>query len=233
MSGRVAVVTGASGAIGSAVARRFATAGYDLALFGRDRARLEATLARCSEAGIRAEALVCDVKDDSSVATACAKVRQTYSAPDALVLCAGTGRYASFLETGIDDWRGMLEVNVLGVVRFIREFLPQLIERRRGHVVVVGSRRGLEPSWESAAYSSSKAALHGMVKSLSQEASRHGVHVCLLSPGGVKGNFRGVAAGEQTTWLEPENVAEAAAFIVANAGHSWVRQLDILPLGRG
>jgi len=233
MSGKVAVITGASGAIGGAVARRFAAAGYDLALFGRDRAPLDRVRARCAEAGVRAEALLCDVTDGGAVAAACAQVRQTFAAPDALVLCAGIGRYAPFLETGIDQWQRMLEVNVLGVVRFVREFLPQLIERRRGHVVVVGSRRGLEPSWESAAYSSSKAALHGLVKSLSQEASRHGVHVCLLSPGGVKGNFRGVAADEQTTWLEPENVAEAALFIVANTGHSWIRQLDILPLGRG
>lgn len=178
---------------------------------------------------MQVETFLCDLTDDRSAADVFAAVA---AAPvDLLVACAGIGRYAPFLETSAEEWAAMLDVNLLGVVRSIRGVLPGMVKRQTGRIVLLGSRRGLEPTATTAAYSSTKAALHGLARSLSQELAPHGVHVCLLCPGGVRTNFRSPAAEKDHRFMEPADVAEAVLFMAASPARAWVRELEVLPPG--
>jgi NADP-dependent 3-hydroxy acid dehydrogenase YdfG len=172
------------------------------------------------------------VTSDADLALTLEKVRASFGRIDVLVPAAGIGRYAPFLELGASEWRDMFSVNVLGVVGTIRAVLPTMIERRSGRIVLIGSRRGLEPTSETSAYSGTKAALHGIARSLALEVAKYNIHVCLLCPGGVRTGFRNTPGEDKDArFLDPETIAETVAFIAATPDGAWVRELDILPLG--
>jgi NAD(P)-dependent dehydrogenase (short-subunit alcohol dehydrogenase family) len=222
---RVAVVTGAASGIGLAVAKRLAQEGHELALIDR-------VPAPSINAGARSESFVCDVTDDTSLASVFDQIRARFGRIDLLVPAAGIGRYAPFLQIGASEWRDMFAVNVMGVVGSIRGAIPAMVAQGSGRIIVIGSRRGLEPTPDTSAYSATKAALHGLARSLALEVAPHGIHVCLLCPGGVRTGFRDTP-GEQKDdrFMDPETIADAVAFMAGTPDGAWVRELDILPLG--
>jgi NADP-dependent 3-hydroxy acid dehydrogenase YdfG len=226
------LITGAASGIGRATARRLATGGRALALLDRSAAALAAVAAECAGGAKAPLVLACDVTDTEAVQDAVDRAAARFGGIESLVLAAGIGRYAPFLETTMEEWSAFLDVNVLGIVRTIRAALPGMVAAGHGRIVILGSRRGQEPGRETAAYSATKAALHGIAGALAQEVGPKGVHVTLLCPGGVRSNFRDIPGEtKDERWLEPDDIAEAVAYMLDQPAKAWIRQLDLLPLG--
>lgn len=188
LEGRVVLITGASSGIGAALAREARALGGSLVLLGRRAARLDALAA---ELGERALAHVGDVTRDGDVAAAVAAGAARFGGVDVLFANAGFGVEGEVRSLSLEDYRRQFETNVFGVIRSVKEALPEL-ERRRGAIGVVGSVNGYVslPSWS--AYCMSKHAVRSFAEAIRLELLPRGVSVTHLAPGFVESEFRQV-----------------------------------------
>ncbi len=231
MSRSTVLITGAAAGIGRAATVRFARDGYRLVAVDIDESEVQNAAAHGRALGADCQAFACDITDESAVAAMYQQVKASFEQVDVLVHCAGVGRYAPFLELALDDWRKMLDVNLLGAVVLARVFLQDMLDRKKGRIILVGSRRGLEPAPGTSAYTASKAALLGFARGLACEVAQSGIQICLLAPGGVKTGFGGVPSSEKDPrYLQPETIADSIAYIAATPPGAWVRELTLLPL---
>jgi short-subunit dehydrogenase len=187
IEGTTALVTGASSGIGAALARDLAAAGASVALVARRAERLRELAATLP--GGRAVVFPCDLRDPEAVAATVAAARARLGPIDLLVSNAGVGRYLPFLETGPEDTAAILETNLLGTLAMARAVLPEMVARRRGHLVVVASIAGRIGSRNHAVYCASKFGLAGFCESLAYELEGSGVGVTLVNPGLVETEF--------------------------------------------
>jgi short-subunit dehydrogenase len=182
------LITGASSGLGAALARHYAGEGCRLSLFGRDRARLEDTAAGCRGRAAAVDLFVCDLRD--SEATARALEAADAQAPvDLLFANAGVGGAGALggpAGEALVQAHAVFETNVLGVINTVVPLLPNLVARRRGHIVLMGSIAGLMGLPQSPAYSASKAAVHTYGEGLRRLLRRSGVSVTVVCPGFVE-----------------------------------------------
>lgn len=186
MEERIALVTGAAGDIGRAVATRLASDGATVVATDLDRASqgLDQTVHACRQAGGRAEAVVLDVTVDAAVAAGVAAVSDRLGVPDVIVTSAGVqGAFVPTHRYPIDDLRTVLEVNVVGTLTVVRACAAALVEAGRpGAIVAVSSMAGVSGAPNMVAYSASKAAVLGLVRSAAKDLAPHGIRVNAVSP---------------------------------------------------
>lgn len=183
----MALVTGGSRGIGRAVAVAAARRGARLGLVARSRSGLDAVLEEIGDgSGVAA---VADVTDEGSVRSAVATVTDALGPVDIVVNNAGIGQFGPLAGTGPEELERVMAVNLLGTVHTIRAVLPTMAERRRGHIVNVGSVAGRMGSPLEAAYSASKFAVAGLSEALAVEVAPFRVGVSLVSPGPVDTAF--------------------------------------------
>jgi hypothetical protein len=208
-----ALVTGASSGIGAALCRALVAAGARVALVARRADRL-AALAASLPAG-RSLPVPCDVRDPAAIAAAVAATRERLGPVDLLVNNAGVGRYLPFLETGADDVAAILETNLHAALHFTRALLPDMLARRRGHVVNVASIAARIGSRNHSLYCASKFALAGFSESLAYELEGTGVGITLVNPGVIDtpffdhGSFATFPANARARAIAPGVVAAA------------------------
>jgi NAD(P)-dependent dehydrogenase (short-subunit alcohol dehydrogenase family) len=187
LAGRRAVVTGAGRGIGRAVAERLAAAGAVVVLAARTEAEIEAAAEAVRADGARAVAVRCDITDDASVARLVEQSEQALGGPiDTLVNNAGVYRPRAFLDYTLEDWRWMLDVNVVAMVRVTAAFLPQLLAQPRSRVINVSSIAGKKGTYGQAAYNASKHAQIGLTRCLALETGTTGLRVNAVCPGFTK-----------------------------------------------
>ncbi|MEQ0565509.1 glucose 1-dehydrogenase [Amycolatopsis sp. NEAU-NG30] len=230
LSGKTALVTGASRGIGRAIALGLAAAGADVALLARGTSALEEVAADVEACGRRALVLTCDVTDHAETRRAVATALTEFGQIDILVNNAGGFRFAGpFLELKPDDWDEVLALNFEATVNLCRELGPHFVKRGSGSVVNVSSIAGTAGVPMLATYAAAKAALISLTRSLAAEWSSHGVRVNALTPGWVETELtRTFAADPQASagllgavpagrWGEPDDVVGAAVFLAADA----------------
>jgi 3-oxoacyl-[acyl-carrier protein] reductase len=182
--GRTAVVTGGAAGIGLAVARRLAASGARVALWDRDRAALDNAAASLPQ-GSRVEEL--DVADPAGVERAASATASAFGRIDALVCSAGvTGPNKTTWEYPVDDWKRVFDVNVHGLFYCNRAVVPVMLRHDYGRIVNIASIAGKEGNPNAPAYSSSKAAVIGLTKSLGKELAKTGVRVNCVTPAAVR-----------------------------------------------
>jgi NAD(P)-dependent dehydrogenase (short-subunit alcohol dehydrogenase family) len=183
LGGKVVLVTGAGSGIGREIALECARRGADLALCDVDARGLAETV----EAAGPSRRVVfdeVDVSDAAAMEGFAGIVHDRFGAVDLLVNNAGIGLVASFLETSPEDWRRLVDINVLGVVNGCRLFVPRMIElRRHGHVVNLASAAGVQANPALSAYSTTKFAVFGLSEALRTELREHGIGVTAVCPG--------------------------------------------------
>ncbi len=183
-SNRAAVVTGGAAGIGLAVAQRLAASGATVALWDRD----AAALAKARTAlGVGTIVHSFDVAEADSVARAAAATAQALGRIDVLVCSAGiTGPNATTWEYPVDAWRQVIDVNLNGVFYCNRAVVPVMLKNDYGRIVNIASVAGKEGNPNAPAYSTSKAGVIGLTKSLGKELARTGIRVNCVTPAAVR-----------------------------------------------
>ncbi len=224
------LVTGASRGIGRATAIAFARTGATVVLLARESSELRETAHEVEDLGVRAVVTPCDVRDVTAVNRAIEDVERALGGLDVLVNNAGGGRFAPFSDLTESDWSDVLSLNVEGLVNVTRAVLPVMRRQSRGHVVNIGSIRGLESAPMMTAYTASKFAVTGFTRSLRQELEGSGILVSLISPGGVKTGFGGIGpAQKDPTWMDPAAVADLVVQVAEFRGRGWIAEVTMLP----
>jgi 3-oxoacyl-[acyl-carrier protein] reductase len=183
LSGKKALVTGASGGIGRAIAQRLHVAGAAVALTGTRRDALEAL---AGELGERAHAAPADLADPAAPAQLVKDVEAALGPIDILVNNAGLTRDMLSMRLTDDDWAKVLDVNLGAAFRLSRAVMRGMMQRRWGRVVNITSIVGVTGNAGQANYAASKAGMIGMSKSIAQEVAARGVTVNCVAPGFIE-----------------------------------------------
>jgi NADP-dependent 3-hydroxy acid dehydrogenase YdfG len=206
LEGKVALITGASGGIGAAVARKLHDAGASVGLLSRrgDDLGLEGTLG-----------IACDVRDRGAVEQAAAAVVERFGRLDIVVANAGVGAYGPFLELDPEELEAMIDVNLKGTLYTAAATLPHLIASGEGDFVSLASVAGLRAFPGEAVYNASKFGQLGFTRALDHELREHGVRATCICPGGVKTDFAiGTGREEGDPALDELMTADEVADVV-------------------
>lgn len=185
LSGRVALVTGATSGIGAAVALRLGAAGARLALTGRNEARAAALAGEFTARGIEAIAITGDVTDAGFCDRLVARTADELGGLDILVNSAGVFRHAPLTETDDALWRTVMAVNVDAVFTLCRAAVRHMTAQGGGAIVTIAGDWGIKSAPDIFAYSVSKAAVIQMAKSITADYARNGVRINTVCPGDV------------------------------------------------
>jgi NAD(P)-dependent dehydrogenase (short-subunit alcohol dehydrogenase family) len=220
LDSRRALVTGAARGIGLAVARRYCEEGAAVALADTLDDRLEQVAGELRAAGHRAAAVRFDVRDEGAVEEGVAAARERLGGLDVVVANAGIYRTMPALETDLDTWREVLDVNLTGVFLTLRAAGRLFQAQREGVLLATASQAGLHGYRGSAAYCASKFGVIGLVEVLAKELAPYGVRVNAVAPGFVQTDM----AAEVVGGVMARTGKDAAA------AHEAV--LDTIPFGR-
>src|SRR5215475_7016633 len=194
VQGKWALVTGASAGIGVALAEQLAASGANVVLTARRADRLEALAARLrSEYGIEVRVIAADLANPATPQQLLAATEESGLVIDILINNAGFG-YTGEAAKGDVAWqRQMVDLNCAAVVSLTRLFLPKMIERRRGYVMIVASTASYQPVAYIATYAATKAFDRFLAEALAHEVAEYGVKVNALCPGPTESEFNQVA----------------------------------------
>lgn len=219
----VAVITGAAGGIGAALAQALAARGCHLALVDRDAAGLAATALTARSRGIRASEHVLDVSDHDAIARLPEAVLREHGRATILVNNAGVALGGRFDQIDLADFEWLMSINFWGTVRMTHAFMPVLARQPAARIVNISSVFGIVAPPGQSAYSASKFAVRGFSESLRHELQDSAIGVTLVHPGGVRTSIaanarapKGIAEDErqreQAAWSKLLTLsAEAAA----------------------
>ncbi len=186
MDGKVAIVTGGAGGIGSAVSRAFANEGVGVAVADMDRTRAEETAAGIVERGGQAIGIETQVASEPSVEAAVKTTADHFGRVDFLVHCAGNNIRAPVLELSAQEWSSVLDTHLTGGFLFSKAVGRRLVRQGEGgRVVFMSSVAATAPVPERGAYSPAKAGLIGLAGVLSLEWAQYGINVNAVCPGMV------------------------------------------------
>lgn len=211
-SGKVAVITGGAGGLGRAVARRLAKGGAKIALWDIGEKALGEAVKEIAAGGGEARGYAVDVADAAAVREAAGKVRAELGPVDILDNNAGIVRRGDFVDSAVEDLGRTVDVNLKSYLWCTKEFLPGMIERNSGHLIMIASASGLLAVPGLAVYSATKHAVVGLSEALRLElrkAGASGVGMTIVCPSYIAtGMFEGAKPPLLTRWLTPDGLAE-------------------------
>jgi NAD(P)-dependent dehydrogenase (short-subunit alcohol dehydrogenase family) len=178
---RVAVITGASRGLGKAIALELAEAGAAVALIGRDEEKLRETASEAAERGAAAHVFVADVAGEERVQTLKQEIESQFGRVDILVNNAGIMLRKPLVECTLEEWRKVIDTNLISVFLMCRAFAPLM--RGYGRIINIASTLSHVALPGRTAYAASKAGLLGLTRALSLELARDGITVVAISPG--------------------------------------------------
>ncbi|WBU90775.1 3-ketoacyl-ACP reductase [Cellulophaga omnivescoria] len=212
IKGQKALITGGSRGLGKATALALAKEGVSVAITGRNKETLEATVAEIKALGVDATYAVFDVSNQEEVKKGIASVFNDFKSIDILINNAGIAAFGSFNDMEVNQWAQIMQTNVMGVYYVTKEVLPHLIEKNAGDIINVSSTAGLNGNANTSAYSASKFAVIGMSESLMKEVRKNNIRVNTLTPSTIASDMSidlGIANKDsKDSVLQPEDFAE-------------------------
>jgi NADP-dependent 3-hydroxy acid dehydrogenase YdfG len=240
LAGKVALVTGASSGIGEATAIALAEAGAAVAIGARRRDRLDALAGKLRDAGARVLQLDLDVTDEQACTAAVARTREELGGLDVLVNNAGVMLLGTIVGADTEDWRRMMETNVMGVMYMTHAAIEGMVEQGSGDIVNMSSVAGRQARKGAGVYNASKWAVNAFSESLRQEVTGRGVRVGLIEPGAVateltdhitQPDAKAASVQMYTSMraLQAEDIARAVLYLVTQPRHVAVNEMLIRP----
>lgn len=224
LRGKLACVTGGGRGIGRFISRALVRAGATVAVTGRSRESLDATAA---ELGPACRGYVCDHRDPAAIDAVAAAIGDELGALDILVVNHAGFRGGPVTELSLEDWNLVIETNLTGYFWTCRAFLPGMVAKQRGDIVLISSMSGKKGDPGAAAYAASKFGLQGFAQSLCYEVRQHNIRVMVLNPSGVdkrEGELPEHGAGLR---LHAADLAATVVHLCALPGRTLVRDMDI------
>lgn len=240
LTGRTVLVTGASAGIGAACARAFAAEGARLVLCARRAGRLEELAEKLRGGGTGVLLLELDVRDGAAVAEQLGGLPAEWREIDVLVNNAGLGRGLDKLWEGSPaDWDEMVDTNVKGLLYVTRAVVPGMAERRRGHVINLGSVAGHEVYPGGAVYCATKHAVKAITQGLRMDVLGTGIRVSTVDPGMVETEFsvvrfhgdadRAKNVYRGMTALTADDIAETIVWVATRPPHVCIDEVILKP----
>ncbi len=231
MSKKIALVTGATSGIGRATAQTLAKEGFDIIMTGRRQDRLE-DLAKNLQSSfpIQTLPLAFDIRNRSEVEEKLEQLPTNWKKIDVLINNAGLASGLNHFDEGsIEDWERMIDTNVKGLLYITRTLAPQMVRRKEGHIINIGSTAGKEVYEKGNVYCATKHAVDALTKGMRIDLLKHNIKVTSIDPGMVDTEFSEVRfhgdkqKAEQVyqgfTPLHAEDVAETIAFVLSRPDH--------------
>jgi 3-hydroxy acid dehydrogenase/malonic semialdehyde reductase len=239
MTRRIALVTGATSGIGEATARLLSQNGFDLILCGRRTDRLTALTRELSTVA-RTTSLSFDVRKREDVESAYRKLDDKWKNIDVLINNAGNAHGLEPIQSGnYEDWDAMMDINVKGLLYVTREVLPGMVERKRGHVINIGSIAGKEVYPGGNVYSASKAAVDFLTRGMRIDLNPHNIKVTAIHPGLVETEFsvvrfkgdnnRAKSVYKGMTPLIADDIADTILYVLTRPDHVVIADMVIFP----
>jgi NADP-dependent 3-hydroxy acid dehydrogenase YdfG len=244
LSGTVVAITGASSGIGEATARKFADAGASVSLAARRADRIEGLAKEIESNGGTALAIETDVADETQANAFIGQTKDGLGRLDVLVNNAGVMLLGPVIGADTNEWRTMIDVNLLGLLYCTHAALPIFGEQGSGHIVNISSVAGRFANFGSAVYNLTKFGVNAFSEALRQELVRANVKVTVIEPGFVATELQEqnrnpavVDAIEQMRSnigevLEPDDIAQAILYAVASPGRVAVNEVLVRPAGQ-
>jgi 3-oxoacyl-[acyl-carrier protein] reductase len=235
LKGQVAVITGASRGIGRASALALAREGVHVVVTARTESELDSLLREIAPLGVKGKAVVADVAQEADVKKLRDEALAAFPQVDIVVNNAGVAKYASLLEHSADDYDWMMNTNMRSTFLVTHAFLPEMLERKSGTVIVVSSQAGVRGFPNEVVYCASKFAQVGFAMALDNEVRERGVKVSIIAPGGVHTTFafgtgRTPEMPQLQGMLDAEDVAEAVVFAARQSPKSRVLFVGMRPM---
>jgi NAD(P)-dependent dehydrogenase (short-subunit alcohol dehydrogenase family) len=217
---KVVLISGATGGLGSAVARTFAENGARLIVSARKREELQRLSEGLNLGTERILIAPADLTNPESVAALVAASQERFDRIDAVVhLTGGFAGGALVPEISLETWEGQLALNLSSAFLLARAALPPMLERGHGALVFVSSKGGSVPMPGVAAYGASKAGLEQLVRDLAEETRPRGVRVNAVAPSIIDtpANRRANPDADYSAWVQPESLADVIGFLASDA----------------
>ena len=235
LTGKVAVVTGASAGIGAASARSLAGAGARVVLTARRGERLEALARELRALGPEPLVVVGDAREEATALAVVDAAMRAAGRIDILLNNAGMGIYNQLVDTSAEDYDEMMDTNMRSTFLFTRHVAPVMIAQKSGTILMLSSMAGKYGFPGEAVYCATKFAQVGFAQGLDKELRPHGIKVGAICPGGVKTEFAigkgrtedGVA---QSQMLEPSDVAGAVLLACTQSAGSRIIEIQMRPM---
>ena len=235
LNGKTALVTGASGALGSAIAKFLHAQGATLTLTGRKQEALERTKHELKD---RCHAVVCDLSDANDIESLVNRATEYMGSVDILINNAGFTKDGLMLRMKDNDWQDVINVNLNAVFRLSRAVVRGMMKNRWGRIINITSIVGVTGNPGQANYAAAKAGMIGMAKSLAQEVATRGITVNCIAPGFITSPMTNVLNDEQGNIImtripvnkigNPEDIASTAGFLASQeAGYITGQTLHV------
>ncbi|WP_336797402.1 SDR family NAD(P)-dependent oxidoreductase [Erwinia aphidicola] len=242
MTNKWILITGGSRGIGKALVMHLLTE-WNIVFTGRSAESIAPTLAQARSMGTDTwvKGVCCDGTDDGRVAQVAGSLLEQFGAPHAIIHNAGIARDALHIHQNAQDWRTILDNNLVSVMNWHQGLLAEMMTQGSGSIVLMSSVTALQGNSGQTAYAASKAAMIGMARSLAREVGRFGIRVNCLAPGLIASEMiEAVPAAKLKTMRQnialrrlgdPVDVAQAAAFLIGDNSSYLTGQTLVLDGG--
>ncbi len=212
LKNKVAIVTGAARGIGKATAIALAKEGVNVGLLARTEATLKEVAAEVEGLGVKVAYATADISSKEQVDAAIETLKNELGPADILINNAGIATFATVMEMDPEEWKSIIDTNVMGTYYVTRAVLPQLIGKNGGDIINISSTNGLNGAATASAYSASKFAVIGFTESLAQEVRRNNIRVSALTPSTVATDLaldlNLIKDNNDSKFIQPEDLAE-------------------------
>lgn len=231
LNGKTAVVTGGTKGIGRAIAAALIRNNANVVVSSRNESEVDAVVAELNQlSGGKAAGFVCDVRSHEQVKALLQRTLTTFQAVDILVNNAGIGLFGPVEEMSPEDFRAVIETNLIGVYYCCHEAIPLLKQRGGGYIFNISSLAGANPHPKMAAYNASKFGLNGFSEALMQEVRHDNIKVSYIMPGSVNTEFGGDEPSDEKSWqLQPADIAQCVMDLLSYPERALPSRIELRP----
>jgi NADP-dependent 3-hydroxy acid dehydrogenase YdfG len=236
LANKTAIVTGASSGIGRAAAVALAQHGANVIVTARREDRLRELVDDIESFGGRAALHAGDAADDATARQTIALAVAEFGHVDILINNAGAGNYKNLVDTSVEEYDELMDVNMKSGFLFTRHAVPLMIEQRGGTILFISSIAGLQGTAGESVYSAAKFAQVGFAQALDAELRKHSIKVGVICPGGTKTEFA-IGKGRTEEWvrdshmMQPTEVAETIVYSCLLPPNVRIPQMTVRHMG--